>query len=176
MDGRRNALVKNQRWEELGYLDVLSFNQYIEAQARGRYTVYGFCGHSTVGNLRIDYRKDTNANLIMEMFQFLDRCREKSIQTFILDPPFVLYDGPGKDYSVWSNAVKKGILPNEIMDSQYFGHPNEWQKRAFELVEPGGIMITQRNMPNTNVLTKNPQMFYVHDSRPSAFIVRVDHA
>jgi len=176
LDGRRNALVKNQRWEELGYLDAVSFDEYLKAMSRGRHTVYGFCGQSTVGDLRIDYRKETNANLFMEMFDFLDHCKEKSIQTFILDPPFVLYDGPGKDYSVWKSAIKKGQLPESILDSQYFGHPNEWQRRAFELVEPGGVMITKRNIAHTNVLTKKPQMFYVHDSRPSAFIVRVDHA
>lgn len=171
-DGRRNALVKNQRWIEMGYIDNISMDNYIKFVSKDKYSIYGFSGQSELGTLRIDFRKDTNANLIGDFFVLLDEIKNNSVDVFIVDPIFDLYNSNPK---VWSSLIKKGMLPESTRHTKYFGHCHEWQRAVFEKVKPGGIMISKRNMPNTNVLTQLPQMFYVCDSRPMAHIVRIDH-
>lgn len=138
------------------------------------YTVYGFCGESNIGQLRIDIKKESNANLFMDYLKFIENAREKSIQCLILDPPFFMYQAPGKNYCVWEAAIKKGFAPESIKDSAFFGKNHDWQKRSFELVEEEGIMISKREISWTNVLTSDPIEYHVHDSRGMAYIVRID--
>lgn len=171
-DGRRNALVKGQRWIELGYIDNISMEAYIEFCTKDKEdTVYGFCGQSTQCAIRIDWRSKTNANLRGDFFSLLDQIRDNSVSVFVLDPPFELYN---PSLRLWKSLIKKGLMPKSAEDTKYFGHPHLWQAEAFKKVKPGGMMITKRNIANTNVLSKIPQMWYVHDARPMAHIVRLD--
>lgn len=172
-DARRNAFVQNQKFDLMEYIDVKSFDDYIKAITRGRHSVYLFSGESTCGTLRIDWRKDSNANLIGDVMKIIDQLKDNSADVLIADPLFEPYYNPSP--AVWEKAVIDGKIPESVRDTPYFGHPNLWQRRCLEIVKPGGILITKRDIRNTNVLTDNPQMFYVHDARPMAFIVRVDH-
>lgn len=171
-DGRRNALVKKQRWIEMGYIDNISMDDYIKFIIKGKYSVYGFSGQSTLGTVRIDFRKDTNATLIGDFFVILDEIKDNSVDVFIIDPIFDLLN---PNPNVWLSLIKKGLIPESTKHTRYFGHPHLWQGEVLKKVAPGGIMISKRNIQNTNTLTNNPQMFYVFDSRPMAHIVRIDH-
>lgn len=172
-DGRRNALVKNQQWNELVYIDSMSMDQYIEAMTRGKkFTVYGFSGQSTQCTLRIDWDKDSNANLIGDFFVLLDQIKDNSVDVFIVDPIFEIMYNPNP--AVWAKAINDERLPRSTHATGYVGHPNKWQADVFKKVKPGGMMISKRDIRNTNVLSKEPQMFYVHDARPMAYIVRID--
>jgi len=172
-DGRRNALVKNQQWNELVYIDSMSMDQYIEAMTRGKkFTVYGFSGQSTQCTLRIDFDKDSNANLIDDFLVALQKIPDNSVDVFIVDPIFEIYYNPNA--AVWLKAIRDGRIPETVNGSGFLGHPNAWQAAVFAKVKPGGMMISKRDIRNTNVLSKEPQMFYVHDARPMAYIVRID--
>jgi len=172
-DGRRNALVKNQKWDELVYIDSMSMDQYIEAMTRGKkFTVYGFSGQSTHCTLRIDWDKESKANLVGDFFVILDTIADESVDVFMVDPIFEIMYNPNP--AVWLKGIKDGRMPESTLSTKYFGHPNNWQAAVFDKVKPGGMMISKRDIRNTNVLSKEPQMFYVHDSRPMAIIVRID--
>jgi len=172
-DGRRNALVKNQQWNELVYIDSMSMDQYIAALTRGKkFTVYGFSGQSTQCNLRIDCDSNSKANLVADFFVVFDHIAPESVDVFIVDPIFEIAFNPNA--AVWEKAIRDGRLPASTKDTPYFGHPNKWQAAVFSKVKPGGMMISKRDIRNTNVLSKEPQMFYVHDARPMAYIVRID--
>lgn len=171
-DARRNACVENQQWIPMQYIDNMSMNRYIGKVCEGKYSVYGFSGQSEVGTLRIDFRKSSNANLIGDFFALLDDIPDESVDVFIVDPLFGCYN-PSR--ALWMSLVKKGLMPKSSVNSRYFAHPHLWQKEVLKKVKPGGLMISKRNIANTNVLTEFPQMFYVKDSRPMAHIVRIDH-
>lgn len=170
-DGRRNA-DQPQTWIETRYLDSTSYKKRLaEITAKMNFIVYGFCGMSPIGHLRIDFNPNSNANLVMDFFEFLDSAKSNFCDCLILDPLFELYNPNPK---VWEKLIRTGKMPESVRKSKYFGKNHAWQKRAFELVKPGGVLITKRNIANTNVLTKIPTMWYVGDNRSSAFIVRLD--
>lgn len=171
-DGRRNACVENQMWTQMVYIDNMSMNRFIKKVTTGKNSVYGFSGMSEVGNLRIDFNKKSNANLIGDFFELIDDIPNKSVDVFIVDPLFELYN---PNPHVWSSLIKRGKMPESTRNTRFFGKNHKWQGEVWKKVVPGGIMVSKRNMPNTNVLSKLPQMFYVHDSRPMAHIVRIDH-
>lgn len=171
-DGRRNALVKKQRWLEMIYIDNISMDLYIAEQIKNKNSIYGFSGQSLLGNIRIDFRKNTNANLVGDIFLLLKDIPDNSVDVFIIDPPFELYN-PNRN--VWLSLIKKKMLPKSSVKSELFGHPNRWQQEIFKKVKPGGIMISKRNIANVYGIPGIPQMFYVHDTRPMAHIVRIDH-
>ena len=173
-DGRRNALVKKQRWIEMQYIDNISMEEYIKDQIKNKHSIYGFSGQSLLGNIRIDFRKNSNANLIGDLFELLKDIPDNSVDVFIIDPPFELYN---PNLNVWLSLIKKGMVPLTWLNSKskLLGHPNLWQQEIFKKVKPGGIMISKRNIANVYGLSKIPQLFYVHDTRPMAHIVRIDH-
>ncbi len=174
MDGRTNARVKKQTFEEMVYIDSISMDHYIDYQIKGKqFTVYAFSGQSTKCDLRIDWNETSNANMIADFFQVLSTMAPNSIDVLVLDPIFEIYYNPNK--AVWEKAVRDDRIPASMKDfPDWFGHPNKWIHAAFEKVKPGGLLIQKRDIRNINGLSKNPTLFYVHDARPMAYIVRVD--
>ena len=174
MDGRTNAKVKKQTFEEMVYIDSISMDEYIKFQTMGKkFTVYGFSGQSTQCDLRIDWDKDSNANMIADFFQVLSVMAPNSVDVFVLDPIFEIFFNPNK--AVWEKAVRDLRITATMKDyPDWFGHPNKWVHAVFDKVKPGGLLIQKRDIRNINGLSKNPKLFYVHDSRPMAYIVRID--
>jgi len=178
-DGRRNARVENQEWIDLRWIDSKSFDNYLRTLSMMFENVcYLFSGTSTIGD---DINRDSNATIFEDVFRFLDNCRPGIIDCFIVDPPKVLYEAPGKPcsdgtpYSVWEAAIKNVTLPAEMKKSELWGHNMLWQGKVYDLVKPGGLVISKRNtVTNCNTMSKVPFMWYVHDARPSAFLVRID--
>lgn len=181
-DGRRAARVENQEWIDLRWIDSKSFDNYLKWLAMMfENVVYLFSGTSLIGNIRVDINRNSNATLFQDAFTFLDNCRPGIVDCFIADPPKVLYEAPGKPqasgtpYSVWEASIKNGTLPVEMRKSELWGHNMLWQGKMYELLKPGGLVVTKRNtVTNCNTMAKIPLMWYVHDARPSAFLVRID--
>jgi hypothetical protein len=104
---------------------------------------------------------------------FLDQIKDEFFDVLIIDPLFDVYYNPNVD--VWEKAIRDQRIPESTRTTPYFGHPNELQRACYNKVKHGGILISKRDIRNTNVLSDNPQLYYVHDARPMAYIVRVDH-
>lgn len=181
-DGRRNALVKDQKWVQLVYIDVQSFNDYLKALARTfDWSIYYFSGMSEIGTVRVDSNPDLNANVVMDAFEHMLTVVPGSVPLIFEDAPFILYNPNG---SVIRAGVRRGDIPESVLKSKYFVETpkgnfgwriNQWQKDMWNLVEEGGIFVTKRpTTSHTQVLTNNPKMFYVHDQRSFAHIVRID--
>lgn len=181
-DSRRNAMVEQQRWQQLVYIDVESFDQYIDSMTKTvDWSIYYFSGMSERGTIRVDSNPDTNANTVMDAFDHVATIRKESVPLIAEDAPFILYNPNG---AVIKSAVQKGLVPESTLHSKYMVKTpkgnlgfkiNQWQKDMFDLVIPGGFFISKRpTTSHTQVLTTNPKMFYVHDSRSFAHIVRID--
>jgi hypothetical protein len=174
VDKRKAARVKKQTFEEMVYMDSISMDQYIEYQILGKkFTVYGFSGQSTQCDLRIDWDPGSNANMIADFFQVLETIKPNSVDVFMLDPIFEIFYNPNP--AVWEKAIRDDRIPKTMKNfPDWFGHPNKWIHAVFEKVKPGGLLIQKRDIRNINGLSTNPKLFYVHDSRPMAYIVRID--
>ena len=172
-DGRRNAFVKEQKWEPLEMVDTASLDTYLKMVTLGRYSAYLFSGSSPFGTLRVDFKAHPNVNLQADVLHLIDQLQPNSLDVVIADPLFDVLYNPSE--AVWEKAIRDGRIPESVRTSKYFARPHAWQHRCLELVKPGGLFITKRNIPHTAGLTDNPQMFYIHDARPMAFIVRIDH-
>lgn len=171
-DNRANAKVKKQRWELMTYIDNISMTKVIKHQAsKVKNSIYGFSGISTECNIRIDYRKNSNATIQADFFEVLDEIPNESVDLFVIDPLFELYN-PGP--RIWQSLVKKGLMPKSSLNTRFVNRPHYWQQVVFEKVKRGGMLISKRNIANTNVLSQIPQLWYVHDARPFAHIVRFD--
>ena len=170
-DGRRNCKT-NQKWTLMTYIDNISMNAYIKHLAsKYEKTTYAFSGQSTECKIRIDFRRNSNANLIGDFFELLDEIPDESQDLMVVDPLFDLYN-PG--LPLWKKLIKRGLMPKSSEKTRFFGHPHLWQKVAFQKVKQGGLFVSKRNIASTQVLSKWPQLWYVHDTRPMAHIVRLD--
>jgi len=174
LDGRKNAMVRVQDMIEMRYIDNTTITQQIKNWGIGRHVIYAFSGMSLNGQVRIDINPNSNATLNMDVFEWLEKAKLGCADMIVIDAPFVLYNAPGINYSVWEKAIKDGLIPESMKKSKYWGHPNEWQRAFWNLLEPGGLLVMKRPIVNINVLSKLPVLYYVHDSRPSAVIVRLD--
>ena len=184
-DGRRNPRIAEQNWVEMRYIDNESMQRELRNLVKNKFSVYLFCGQESYCTLNIDADTHSKANLLMEGLTFLEKLKDESVDILICDPLFVMEaDEQIKDgfYNAnkahWEKAMRDYGLSEQIIAqaklSKLFGHNMEFQRTLFKKVIPGGVVITKRGMANCNTMSKIPQLFYVHDSRPSAHIVRFD--
>jgi len=109
MDGRTNAKVKKQTFEEMVYIDSISMDDYIKYQIMGKeFTVYGFSGQSKQCDLRIDWDENSNANMIADFFEVLPTMRTNSVDVFMLDPIFEIFFNPNKAFGALRGMEIKG--------------------------------------------------------------------
>lgn len=193
MDKRSNPRISNQNWVELKYIDNESMQRKLRNFVKGKFSVYLFCGQENYCTLNVDADPRSKANLVMEGFQFLESLKDNSVDVFIFDPLFVfisdekfhsnaptrIKDGfYNANKKHWENAMREYGLPEEViyqaMKSDLFGHNMELQRTIYKKLKPGGVAISKRGMANCNTMSKVPELYYVHDSRPSAHIVRFD--
>lgn len=192
MDRRSNPRISNQNWVEMRYIDNESMQRKLRIFVKGKFSVYAFCGQENYCTLNVDADPRSKANLVTEVLTFLESLQDNSVDVFIFDPLFVFIDDEALDSEgrikdgfynanakAWENAMRKYGLSEEVIAqakrSPLFGHNMELQRTIFNKVKPGGVVISKRGMANCNTMSKIPELYYVHDSRPSAHIVRFDH-
>jgi hypothetical protein len=191
LDNRANPRITEQDWVEMRYVDNESLQRELRNFVKNKYSVYLFCGQENYCTLNVDADPRSKANLVMEGLSFLEKLADNSVDVFIFDPLFVFIDDESMDSEgkvkdgfynanavAWERAMKKYGLSDKVIleakQSPLFGHNMELQRTIFKKVKPGGVVISKRGMANCNTMSKLPQLYYVHDSRPSAHIVRFD--
>lgn len=191
MDKRANPRITNQNHVEMRYLDNESLQRELRNFVKNKFSIYLFCGQEDYCTLNVDADPRSKANVIMEGLKFLESIQDNSVDVFIFDPLFIFIDDEALDSEgkvkdgfynanakAWENAMKKYGLSEEVIaqakESPLFGHNMELQRTIYKKVKPGGVVISKRGMANCNTMSKIPQLYYVHDSRPSAHIVRFD--
>lgn len=181
-NGKRNALVEKQEWKQLVYVDALTFDEYLGSLEKTfDWSIYYFSGMSERGTIRVDSNPNTNANCIMDVFEHMKTMKPNTVPCIFEDALFLYYNPNGK---VIENAIKKGEIPETVRNSKYLVKTkngnlgfkiNQWQFDMFNLVIPGGFFVSKRpTVSHTQILTDNPKMFYVHDTRSFAHLVRID--
>ncbi len=184
-DGRRNARIEKSNWVEMRYIDNESMQRELRNFVKNKFSVYLFCGQENYCSLNVDADPRSKANLLMEGLTFLESLQDESVDVIIADPLFVMEDDEqikdgfyNANKSHWEKAMRDYGLSEEVITqakrSKLFGHNMEFQRTLFKKIKPGGVVITKRGMANCNTMSKIPQLYYVHDSRPSAHIVRFD--
>lgn len=192
MDNRTNARVSTQNSVEMRYLDTETMKLELRNFVRNKYSIYFCCGQQDYCTVNVDADPKSKANVKMEVLTFLESLKDNSVDVIIWDGLFVFIDDEDLDsegkvvdgfYNAnkkhWENAMRKFGLSEDIIEqskkSALFGHNMRLQQTLYEKVRPdGGVVITKRGMANCNTMSKIPQLYYVHDSRPSAHIVRFD--
>jgi len=192
LDNRTNARVSNQNLVEMRYIDNETMQLELRNFVRNKYSIYLCCGQEDYCTVNVDADIRSKANVKMEVLTFLESLKDNSVDVIIWDGLFVFIDNESLDsegkvkdgfYNAnkksWENAMRKYGLSEEIitqsMQSELFGHNMKLQQTLYEKVKPNsGCVVTKRGMANCNTMSKIPQLYYVHDSRPSAHIVRFD--
>lgn len=174
------------------YIDNESMQRELRNFVRNKFSVYLFCGQENYCTLNVDADPRSKANLLVEGLTFLENLQDNSVDVFIFDPLFVFINDEAMDsegkikdgfYNAnklhWEKAMRDYGLSEEVIEqakkSDLFGHNMELQRAIYQKIKPGGTVISKRGMANCNTMSKVPELYYVHDSRPSAHIVRFDH-
>ena len=192
MDNRSNARITNQNWVEMRYIDNETMQLELRNFVRNKYSIYLCCGQEDYCTVNVDADPRSKANIKTEVLTFLESLKDNSVDVLIWDGLFVFIDNESLDSegkvkdgfynankTAWEKAMRKYGLSEDIIaqskKSDLFGHNMRLQQTLYEKVKPdGGVVVTKRGMANCNTMSKIPQIYYVHDSRPSAHIVRFD--
>jgi len=191
LDKRANPRITDQGHIEIRFIDNESMQRELRNFVKNKFSVYLFCGQEDYCTINVDADPRSKANFKMEGLQFLKALEDNSVDVFIFDPLFIFIDNESLDsegkvkdgfynanVKAWENAMRKYGLSEEVITqakkSPLFGHNMELQRTIYKKVKPGGVAISKRGMANCNTMSKLPQLYYVHDSRPSAHIVRWD--
>lgn len=189
----QNARVKHQNFVPMEYIDCNRMTKFLKKEIRKYdFSCYLFSGNEDYCTLNIDGNPNSKANLVTDAFTFLENLKPNTVDCFIADPIFTMFESiDGDQYQVvkdgflnankhhWEKAMRDTNVDERIiklaMASSLFGHNMAWQGMMYEKLKPGGVVITKRNIANCNTMSQIPQLFYVHDSRPFAHILRFDY-
>lgn len=106
-------------------------------------------GDSLFGHVRIDIDPESNRTIDGDLFKILQQFKPESFKYVYCDPPFPYYTSGENRF--------------------------RWQFDLFQLVKPGGALITRRPKVTVNLPSIRHEYKVGEDSRPSLTLLRIDY-
>jgi len=147
-DRRRNARVKKGKMFHVTWIHSDYLEYWLE-----KFTIDGdvlniCCGQSMFGLVRADIDPESNRTMYADLFKILQYFKPNSFKYVYCDAPFEFFTSGENRF--------------------------RWQFDLFQLVKPGGALITRRPRVSANIPSLRHEYVIAEDSRPSLTILRID--